>query len=107
VAYQDFIRVEGWVGNLAIMIENEFFGVKGPSVKYQDRWGREGSTIRGLTAEQHLRRLREELLPLAERYGRTMCGALAMLETLRAIPSGEVERSQPIKVSVIFGLREP
>jgi hypothetical protein len=107
VAYQDFFRVSGWIGNLAIMIENEFFGVKGPSANYQDRWGREGPTIRGLTVEQHLRRLREELLPLAERYGRTMCGALAMLETLRAIPSGEVERSQPIKVSVIFGLREP
>jgi hypothetical protein len=106
VAYQDFSRVSGWIGNLAIVIENEFFGVKGPSANYQDRWGREGPTIRGLTVEQHLRRLREGLLPLAERCGRTMCGALAMLETRRAIPSGEVERSQPIKVSVIFGLRE-
>src|ERR1700733_4485381 len=26
-AYQDFIRVEGWVGNLAIHIEHEFFGL--------------------------------------------------------------------------------
>jgi hypothetical protein len=25
-AYQDFIRVEGWVGNLSILIEGEFFG---------------------------------------------------------------------------------
>ena len=25
VAYQDFIRVEGWVGNLAIHIEHQFF----------------------------------------------------------------------------------
>jgi hypothetical protein len=56
--------------------------------------------------EQHLRRLREELLPLAERYGRTMCGALAALENLRAVPSEAVERSRPIKVSVMFGQRE-
>jgi hypothetical protein len=38
VAYQDFSRVSGWIGNLAIMIENEFFGVKGPSANFQDRW---------------------------------------------------------------------
>jgi hypothetical protein len=106
VAYQDFLRVSGWIGNLAIMIENEFFGVKGPSANYQDRWGREGPTIRGLTVEQHLRRLREELLPLAECYGRVRREALAALEALRALPSRAVERSKPIKVSVIFGLRE-
>jgi hypothetical protein len=105
-AYQDFIRVEGWIGNLAIMIENEFFGVKGPSANYQDRWGREGPTIRGLTVEQHLRRLREELLPLAELFGRVMREALAALEALRAAPSQAVERSKPIKVSVMFGPRE-
>ena len=105
-AYQDFIRVEGWIGNLAIMIENEFFAIKGPSANYQDRWGREGPTIRGLTVEQHFRRFREELRPLAERCGRVMREALAALEALRAVPSQAVERSKPIKVSLMFGQRE-
>jgi hypothetical protein len=56
--------------------------------------------------EEHLARLREGLIPLAERYGRVMREALAALEALRALPSRAVERSKPIKVSVIFGLLE-
>ena len=105
-AYQDFIRVEGWVGNLAILIEHEFFGRDGPSAHFRDRYGREGRAVRGLTVEEHLADLREGLIPLAERYGRVMREALAALEALRAAPSQAVERSKPIKVSVIFGPRE-
>jgi hypothetical protein len=61
-AYQDFIRVEGWFGNLALQVEHEFFGTRGPSAHVQDRYGRTGDTIRGLTVEQHLARLRDELV---------------------------------------------
>jgi hypothetical protein len=102
VAYQDFFRVSGWIDNLAIMIENEFFGVKGPSAQFRDRYGREGATVRGLTVEQHLAHLREDLIPLAERCGRVMREALAALETLRAAPSQAVERSRPTRISVIL-----
>jgi hypothetical protein len=105
-AYQDFIRAEGWAGNLAIHIEHEFFGRDGPSAHFRDRYGREGSTVRGLTVEEHLARLREGVIPLAERCGRVMREALVALETLRAAPSQVVERSRPIKVSVMFGLLE-
>ena len=38
VAYQDFIRAEGWAGNLAIHIEHEFFGLDGPSAHFRDRY---------------------------------------------------------------------
>jgi hypothetical protein len=81
-AYQDFTRVTGWGGNLAIGIEHEFFGRDGPSAQFRDRYGREGATVRGLTVEQHLAHLREDLIPLAERCGRVMREALAALETL-------------------------
>jgi hypothetical protein len=64
-AYQDFIRVEGWAGNLSIHIEHEFFGIQGPSANFQDRYGREGRSIRGLSVEEHLVRLRESLLTSA------------------------------------------
>jgi hypothetical protein len=73
---KDFIRVEGWVGNLSIHIEHEFFGLQGPSADFKDRYGREGRSIRGLSVEEHLVRLRENLLPLAERYGRLLSSAL-------------------------------
>jgi hypothetical protein len=94
-AYQDFIRIEGWIGNTALLIEHEFFGIKGPSANFQDRYGREGRTIRGLTVEQHIARLRDELLPIAD--------ALTALGMLRAVPSHAVEKSKPVKVSVMFG----
>src|SRR5438105_6046910 len=32
-AYQEFIRVSGWIGNLSIHIEHEFFGRSGPSAE--------------------------------------------------------------------------
>ncbi len=101
-AYDDFVRIEGWVGNLAILIEAEFFGVRGPSASFRDRYGREAREIRGLTVEQHLAQLREGLIPLAERCGRVMREALASLESLRSGPSHAVERSKPISVSVMF-----
>jgi hypothetical protein len=101
-AYQDFMRVTGWVGNLAISVEHEFFGRDGPSAQFRDRYGREGATVRGLTVEQHLAHLREDLIPLAERCGRVMREALAALEALRAAPSQAVERSRPTRISVIL-----
>jgi hypothetical protein len=60
-----------------------------------------------LFVEEHLTHFREELIPLAERCGQVMCEALPALETLRAVPSHAVEKSKPIKVSVIFGSAEP
>jgi hypothetical protein len=101
-AYENFIRIEGWIGNTALLIEAEFFGIQGPSADFRDRYGREGRTIRGLTVEQYIARLRDELLPLAERCGRAMREALATLEEFGAAPSRAVERSRPVKVSVVF-----
>jgi hypothetical protein len=95
-AYQDFLRVTGWAGNLAIHIEHEFFGPDAPRAEFQ------GRSIRGLTVEQHLAHLREGLLPLAERCGRVMREALAALEVPDAAPSRAVERSRPVRISVSF-----
>jgi hypothetical protein len=53
VAYRDFLRITGWVGNLALQFEHEFFGRDGPSAHFRDRYGREARSIRGLTVEQH------------------------------------------------------
>jgi hypothetical protein len=102
VAYRDFFRITGWTGNLAILIEAEFFGRQRPSAHLQDRRGSGVREIHGLTVEQHLARLREELIPLAERCGRVMRDALASLEMLRGTPSEAVERSRPVQISVLF-----
>jgi hypothetical protein len=80
-------NLAGWVGNLVISVEHEFFGRDGPNAQFRDRYGREGATVRGLTVEQHLAHLRENLIPLAERCGRVMREMLAVLGALRAAPS--------------------
>ena len=80
------------VGNLAIHIERELFGPGAPRADFQ------GRTIRGLTVEQHLKHLREGLLPVAERCGRVMREALAALDALSAGPSRAVERSRPLRI---------
>src|SRR5258708_7837433 len=101
--YQDFIRISGWTGNTALMIEAEFFGRDRPSAGLRDRHGE----IRGLTVEQHISRLREGLIPLAERCARVMREALAALEVLRAAPSQLVERSKPARILVMFEPQPP
>ena len=97
--YHDFVRVTGWIGNLAIHIEHEFFGRDGPSAEFRDRYGKEGHR----SVERHLRHLREGLLPLAERCGEVIREALAALEAVRARPSPAVERSAPVRFAVTLG----
>jgi len=86
-AYQDFIRLTGWVANLSIVIEDELFGVEGCRARLQSPSCLSESLTRGTMAEQHLARLCESLIPLAERRGCVMREALAALETFRAAPS--------------------
>jgi len=99
-AYQDFIRVTGWTGNTALMVEHEFFGRDRPILEFRDRHGRGGRQIQGLTVEEYINRLGQDLIPLAERCARVMREALRSLEALSAAPSGSVERSKPISLSI-------
>src|SRR5215510_12578200 len=82
------------------MVEAEFFGRDKPSAQFRDRYGNESLKIQGLTVEQHISRLGEQLLPLADRFARTMREAVALLDGLRALPSPSVERSTAIKISI-------
>ncbi len=68
---------------------------------FGERHGREGRTIRGLTVEEYINRLRQDLIPLAECSGRVMREALRSLDTLSVTPSSAVERSRRARISVI------
>src|SRR5712691_845235 len=50
--------------------------------------------ISGLTVEEYIDRLGQDLIPLAERCARVMREALAALEATRGAPSQVVERSR-------------
>jgi hypothetical protein len=45
VAYQNFLRITGWSGNAALLIEAEFFGLGKPSAEFRDRYGSEGRSF--------------------------------------------------------------
>jgi hypothetical protein len=62
VAYRDILRITGWVENLAIHIEHEFFGRDGPTAQFRNRCGQEDCAISRLTVEWHLAYLREGLI---------------------------------------------
>ena len=48
-------------------------------------------------------RLREQLVPLVERFQRLAGEHLGALKAMRGEPSGEVERSRPIDVKIARG----
>src|SRR5712691_2672000 len=95
-------RISGWTGNTALMVEAEFFGRDRPRAGFRDRHGRGGREIRGLTVEEYIHRLGQDLIPLAERCARVMREALAALEATCGAPSQAVERSRPARISLMF-----
>jgi hypothetical protein len=76
IAYYNFLRVQGWIGNLSLIFERELFGqaalneIHGPEL---------GDRLR-----EQLERLSEVILPLQDRAHRMMIRSLAQLPT--AVP---------------------
>lgn len=71
VAYYNFMRVQGWMGNLALVVERELFGqtplneIHGPQT--------------GARLNEELQRLAEVLLPLLDRTQKMVSRSLAHL----------------------------
>ncbi len=69
IAYYNLLRVQGWIGNLSLVVERELFG-QAPLNEFHA-----GQTAKGL--EQRLRRLAETMLPLQDRAHRIVLRSLA------------------------------
>ncbi len=66
LSYYHTLRVQGWIGDLALLIEHEFFGQDSPTAKVQAQFGR----VDGLAVEDTVRRVAEQLIPSStERTG--------------------------------------
>jgi hypothetical protein len=83
MSYYNALRVQGWIGDLALYIEHEFFCQDGPTAKLRQKWGYQ---VEGLVVEESLKRLAEQLLPLFERSNRQLIRNLQALRTLRHGP---------------------
>ncbi len=72
ISYYNYIRVQGWVGNLSLVFEREHFGqeplneIHGPQV--------------GDGLEEQLRRLAEVMMPLQDRAHRMMMRSLLAID---------------------------
>jgi hypothetical protein len=77
MSYANALRVQGWIGNLALAIEQELFGEGSLTVKLRQRYG---AHFDGFAVEEALQRLRAQLLPLFERANRQLLQNLQALK---------------------------
>jgi len=99
MSYYNSLRLQQWIGDLAIDIEREFFGGDAPSARFDGRYGR----ATGLVVEERLKRLGEQLLPLQERANRMMLRNLKALADLRRAPAPSVAINQAGQVNLGHG----
>jgi hypothetical protein len=60
MSYANALRIQGWIGDLALSIEHECFAEESLKVKLHQQYGVQ---FDGFAVEDHLRRLKEQLLP--------------------------------------------
>src|SRR5262249_30098303 len=65
MSYQNAIRVHGWIGDLMLRIEHEFFGDDAFTELAREGWRRQRFSV-----EDRVRRLSEQLLPVLDRLNR-------------------------------------
>ena len=99
LSYYHTIRVNGWVGDLAQVLENEFFGTEPPTPKLKARWG--ADSVRGLKVEEIVGQLVDKLMPLIDRSNRMLLRNLKALKAMREgpIPSVSIGRVGQVNVA--------
>jgi hypothetical protein len=77
MSYNNVLRMQGWIGDLALWTEHEAFGQGPLRAKLRDEYG---ARVDSLAVEERLSRLREQLMPLWERAQRQVMSTLDALE---------------------------
>jgi hypothetical protein len=98
ITFANAMRIQSIIGNTSLIIESEMFGQPTLRAKWKKEYGGRPEDIRGLAVEDHVVRLREQLLPLVERFHRLAEDAIAGTRRQRQLPAAEVERSVPREV---------
>ncbi len=89
MTYANALRIQGWIGDLSLVIEHELFAEESLKVKLRQQYG---SQFNGFAVEEALRRLREQLLPLCERTNRQL------LQNLQALQRGHLASSPMVAI---------
>jgi hypothetical protein len=90
LSYHNALRAERWSNDLAFLIEHELFGIDAPRQHFA--WKR--VLADGLTAEEHVARMREQLMPLIDRANRMLIRNLKAIRELRHGPAPTIAVGQ-------------
>lgn len=85
LAFDHLLRLNRFVGNLEMRLEDEFFATEGLRGQFEQRYGR-GATVRELQVEAIARQLGRDVLPLLDRLNRMVIRNLKALRDLKATP---------------------
>jgi hypothetical protein len=100
LSYYHLLRVTGWVGDLAAMLEHEFFGMVGLQAAFKESNGHQLGRVKGLRITEHVERIGERLMPLIDRSHKMMVQSLNTLQTRRQRPAPNVNIGQAGQVNV-------
>ena len=98
MAYYNVLRIQGRIGDLALVVEQELFAEDSLRVKLRQRYG---TQIEGFAVEAQLQRLKEELLPLFERANRQLLSNLQRLRQGRpgVLPTVAIGRARQVNIA--------
>jgi len=97
LSYYHTLRVQGWIGDLAVRIEHEFFGDDAFTEMARQGFRR---TDR-FAVEERVRQLSEQLMPLFDRANRMMIRNLKAIKELRQgqVPAVAIGRAEQVTVT--------
>jgi hypothetical protein len=98
IAFANAMRVQSMIGNTSLILEAEMFGQPTLRAKWEKEYGGRPEDIQGLAVEEHVQRLRDRLMPMAEHFQRMAREAIEALRRQRQIPAPNVERVVPLKI---------
>jgi hypothetical protein len=97
LGYYHHLRVQGWIGDLALHIDHEFFG-QGALAENGQRPGRRRGRF---SVEEDVRWLSEQLMPLLDRSNRMFIRDLKAIKELRQglVPAIAIGRAEQVTVT--------
>ena len=96
-SYYHALRINGWIGNFATLIEQQFFGQEGLTVTTRLRHGKYSEELQ---VDTYLQRVSEELMPLLDRANRMLIRNLKTINDLRRGPAATVAINTASQVNV-------
>lgn len=101
IAHANAMRIQTMIGNSALIIESELFAQQSMRAKWKSTHGGRYQTIEGLAVEDHLRVLRDRLMPLVEKFHRLAREHIEAIYRLRQKPAVPVERAEALNLVLV------